>query len=224
MLKDVIDLWKKRGIMIKAVDLFGEMLDDTYYVFHESWRVFTGEIAVDAEKDKIYGRDKSVNMKERAIRKLLMENLTINPGNDASGCLALMSMVKDAERVGDYSKNILDLVVLLDKVPSLGKFSDTIHAVVNDIDASLKSLRDAFVNSDEEIVKAIIARYEKVKKESKQILHEIFENNISKEEALIVILVSRYLKRINSHITNVASGIILPLDQIDFVRGGLLEN
>jgi len=36
-------------------------------------------------------------------------------------------------------------------------------------------------------------------------------------------LLSRYLKRINSHISNFATGIVYPLDEIDFVRGDILE-
>ena len=89
MLKELVDLWKNRGIMIKAVDLFGEMLDDCAFIFERSWRVFTAELKVNDEKDTIYSRDKEVNRKEREIRRLLVEHLTISPGTDASGFLRI---------------------------------------------------------------------------------------------------------------------------------------
>lgn len=223
MLKELVDVWKHRGIMIKAVDLFGEMLDDTYYIFHRSWRVFICELTVEGEKENIYSRDKEVNEKEREIRRLLMQHLIINPGRDASGCLALMSMVKDVERIGDYSKNIFDLSIMVNGATQKIRYLDTFTAMVKKIESSLKMLKSTFIDSDEKQAKKIFRHYEVVKKDCNTIMHELFKQDMEKEEALITVLFNRYLKRVNSHVTNVASGIILPLDQIDFVRGGLFE-
>lgn len=223
MLKELVDLWKNRGIMIKAVDLFGEMLEDCAYIFERSWKVFIGELKVEDEKADIYSRDKEVNKKEREIRRLLVEHLGINPSSDASGCLALMSMVKDAERIGDYSKNIFDLAVMVNGDSDKFMYKEKIVSIHENVDTSLKSLKKAFMNSDENIAKEIISRYEPTKKGCNIILKDLFEQDIPKQKALITVLLARYLKRINSHVSNVASGIILPLDQIDFVRGGLLE-
>jgi len=36
-------------------------------------------------------------------------------------------------------------------------------------------------------------------------------------------LIARYLKRVNAHIGNTASGVIFPLENIDFVSRGLKE-
>ena len=41
--------------------------------------------------------------------------------------------------------------------------------------------------------------------------------------AVVTALISRYFKRINSHLCNIASGIIYPLNEIDFVRGDIFE-
>lgn len=223
MLKELVDLWKTRGIMIKAVDMFGAMLADTAYIFHQSWDVFTGKLSIEDNKEKIYARDRQVNQKEREIRKLLVEHLTINPSNDASGCLALMSMVKDAERIGDYCKNILDLVVIAKDQKDLLKFKDRFTALQEQIGKSLDSLKEAFLSSDEKLAKEIVDRYQSTKGECNAIIQEVFTTDLSKQEALVTILLARYFKRINSHTSNVASGIIQPLDQIDFVRGTLLD-
>jgi phosphate transport system protein len=223
MLKELVKLWKNRGIMIKAVDLFGLMLEDCAFVFDQSWKAFIGELNVDKGKNIIYTRDKEVNGKEREIRRLLVEHLTLSPAGDLTGCLALMSMVKDAERIGDYSKNIFDLTVMVNGTPGTLRYMDKITTLHDTIDSSLKSLKTAFTESDEQLAKEIISHYDQVKKECTVILKELFKQDIPKQEALITVLLARYLKRINSHVSNVASGIILPLDQIDFVRGGLLE-
>jgi phosphate transport system protein len=58
-------------------------------------------------KDSIYTRDQSVNELERSIRRKILRHLTIHPGDDVAACLALMSVAKDAERIGDYCKKRL---------------------------------------------------------------------------------------------------------------------
>lgn len=223
MLKELIDIWKNRGIMINAVDLFGEMLEDDMYVFLQAWKVFTGELNVKEEKENVYSRDKRINENERKIRRLLVKHLTINPGKDASGCLALMSMVKDAERIGDYSKNIFDIALMTNGASRKYLFKEKIHNVQGNIVKSLSMLKETFINSDGEKAKDIMQRYKEVKKECTAILKDLFEQDAPRNETLVTVVLLQYLKRINSHITNVASGIVLPIDQIDFVKGGLLE-
>jgi len=223
VLKHLVHLWKRSGIMIKAVDTFGLMLEDCAYVFENSWKVFKGELSLDDGKDAVCSRDRQVNQRERDIRRMLLEHLTINPGEDASGCLALMSVVKDAERIGDYSKNIFDLTTIVEgKVGNL-RHMRQIEQIQAKVGASLASLKGAFLDSDDQRAGEILAAYEEVKDKCKVILRSVFTEDIPKQEAVITLLLARYLKRINSHVSNVASGIIYPLDKIDFVRGGLLE-
>ncbi len=223
MLKELIHLWKHRGIMMKAVDTFAEMLDDCTYVFEHSWVFFAEGLASEKEKQDIHERDRMVNTKERQIRRLLVEHLTMNPGQDASGCLALMSMVKDAERIGDYSKNIFDLASMTGgNMPTL-RHLDDLRSVQQRIETSLKSLKSTFIDSDEERAKQILHGYLETKEVCNKVLQSLFREELPKQEALVTVLLARYLKRVNSHVSNVASGIIYPLDKIDFVRGGLLE-
>lgn len=220
MFKELIDLWKNRGIMINAVNKFGEMLELTSLLFEESFSVFTRGLPEDptALKTAISEKDISVNKLEREIRRLLMEHLTINPGQDASGCLALMSLVKDAERIGDYCKNIYELKILHNthtcELSYLPQFIELQTKIAN----TLRILKDTFINSDEKKAQEIIDQYTAVKPQLNDIVEELFDKDISKNEALVTVLLTRYLKRINSHASNVASGIVYPLDKIDFVR------
>ncbi len=223
MLKELIGVWRHRGIMMKAVDLFGAMVGDCAEIFTRSWSVFSGEATIDSERKDIHDRDIQVNKKEREIRRLLVEHLTINPGQDASGCLALMSMVKDAERIGDYCKNIFDLAEMgHDNFKSMRHFSE-LAEVQKRLEEMLINLKGAFMESDEQKARAILESYKQTKDRCNKVLKSLFEEDMSKDEALITVLLARYLKRINSHASNVASGIILPLDKIDFVRVGLLS-
>jgi phosphate uptake regulator len=152
-----------------------------------------------------------------------MEHLSINPRQDVSGCLAMMSLVKDAERIGDYSKNIFDLVIMLGGGIEDMNYFTRLSEIQERIDKNLARLKDAFINSDEATANEIIKDYAPIKDDCNKILQEVFSAELATKESVATALLSRYLKRINSHISNISSGIIYPLDQIDFVRGDLLE-
>ena len=53
-------------------------------------------------KEKLLNYDKSVNKAERSIRKELVVHCAVR-GTIETECLAMMSISKDAERLGDYS-------------------------------------------------------------------------------------------------------------------------
>jgi len=73
------------------------------------------------------------------------------------------------------------------------------------------------------MAKKILKDYAPIKGECNSMLRNLFSEELYTREVVTTALLSRYLKRINSHMSNIASGIIYPLDQIDFVRGDILE-
>lgn len=223
MLRQLIVLWKHQGFMKKVVEEFCQMLRDDEYVFSHAWEPLRGQVATDDMKQAIQKRDKDVNRREREIRRMLLEHLAVNPGQDLSGCLIIMSLVKDAERIGDYSKNIFDLGVVLKGQMSDLKYGKRFSAIQGKIEGHLIQLGRAFSDGDERLAKEILDGYPPIKNECSAILNELFSDTLSTRDAVATALLSRFLKRINSHISNIASGLLYPLDQIDFVRGGISD-
>ncbi|MBD3322635.1 MAG: hypothetical protein GF350_16155 [Chitinivibrionales bacterium] len=223
MLKEILHLWKNHEIMSKAVTTFGEMLTECHGLFVSSWRVFNSKEVSEAESENIHNRDRVINEKEREIRRLLVEHLAMNPGEDASGCLALMSVIKDAERIGDHSKNVYDLAMLSKDILPRITHLEICTEIYGNISQSLKNLSEAFIDSDETMAREILDRYMKTKPLCNKIVQDMFTQDVPKKEAITVVLLARHLKRVNSHTSNVASGIFFPLDKIDFVRAGLVD-
>lgn len=211
--------------MQKVAEEFGEMLSDAEYVFSHAWGVIIGRVAIDQIKQLLYDKDIAVNQHEREIRRMLAEHLSINPKQDISGCLTMMSMIKDAERIGDHSKNIFELGVILEGDIKEMKYVDRLSTIQEKISRQFPKLKRAFLESDESMAREILQDYSPIKDECNQTLQDLFSEELSTREAVTTALLSRYLKRVNSHMSNIASGVVYPLDQIDFirVRGGLLE-
>ena len=211
--------------MNQVVEAFGEMLDDAEFVYNNAWDAFVGQIVIDDIRQPLYDKDISVNKHEREIRRMLVEHLTINPREDTGGCLAMMSLVKDAERIGDYSKNIFELATILEGDVKRMKYFKRLNAIQKKLSKNLPLLKRGFLESDETIAKKILKSYQPIKGECNDILTDLFAEELPTQESVTTVLLSRYFKRINSHMSNIASGIVYSLDQIDFVQtnGGILE-
>ena len=223
MLKQVMALWKSESFMKRVVEKFGEMISDDEYLFTCAWEVFMGQAVIDQIKQPFYDKDISVNNGEREIRRMLVEHLSLHPRHDISGSLVMMSLVKDAERIGDYSKNIFEVGIMLEGKAKEMKYLERLASLHRKIADRFPQLKMAFLESDTNIARKILKEYAPIKGECNGILRDLFSEELSTREAVATALLSRYLKRINSHMSNIASGIIYPLDQIDFIRGDILE-
>lgn len=223
MLAGFMKLWRGEPLMKKAISRFADMLSCDEFLFAEAWAVLSGQRVIEEMKQDFYGKDKAVNEYEHEIRRILLEHLTIRPSSDVSGSLAMMSLVKDAERIGDYAKNIFEVGVMMEGSSKDMKYMKRLSSIQAKIAENFPALKDAFLNSDETAAKKILQDYSPVKADLNQLLQDLFTEQLSTREAVATALLSRYLKRINSHVSNIASGIIYPLDQIDFVQGDILE-
>lgn len=223
MLREIIAIWRHQEFMNKVVEEFGQMLQDDEYIFANAWGAIEGRLNIAKIKEDIRARDKSVNEREREIRRRLLEHLSLNPTQDVSGCLVMMSLVKDAERLGDYAKNIFDLSVVLKGGAKEMKYFQRLSNIRGRMEGHLKQLQEAFLEGKEGLAQKILDDYAPIKNDCSGVLDDLFEDELPTREAVATAMLSRFLKRINSHICNIASGLIYPVDRIDFVRGGILD-
>ena len=115
MLKEFFNLLKSDSLYEQALVESYEMLDIDLSMFTESVRSLRKSDSADINID-IYDMDKKINSFERDVRRKIMTHLTVNPQQDLSSGLVLVSVVIDIERIGDYTKMmdiILDLYIQL---------------------------------------------------------------------------------------------------------------
>ena len=222
-MRQIMDLWKGERFMRKVVEKFGEMLGNDEYLFIRAWEVLADWASIDQIKQPFYDKDIAVNNGEREIRRMLVEHLSLHHRRDVSGCLVMMSLVKDAERIGDYTKNIFEVGIILEGALREMKYLERLSSTQEKIASRFPLLRKAFLESDANIAREILQDYAPIKGECNNMLRDLFSEQLSTREAVATALLARYLKRVNSHMSNIASGIVYPLEQIDFVRGDILE-
>ncbi len=223
MASEIVNMLKGSTLIRKALKLFNDMLTNGEYLYNEAWQVLSTQDNIERIPQYFYDKDIEINNQEREIRRLLFEHLAIRPKHDVSGCLAMMSLIKDAERIGDYSKNIFEAGILYKGTIKGIKFFRRLATNQAMIAENFPKLREAFRKSDERLAKEILEKYTPIKRECDRVLSELFEEELSTNEAIVTAMLTRYLKRINSHVSNIASGLVYPLNEIDFVTGDILE-
>lgn len=221
MLKELAAIWRDSGIMKQVVQELGQMVADAQYVYTHAWEVCVGQAVIEETKDPLREADRAVNRGERGVRRMLVEHLTLNPGRDVSGCLAVMVMAKDIERIGDLAKDIFSLGSRFEGKARELKYFDRLDALSAKIGAYFPELQRAILDSNEEIARAILESNKGVKKECGGVLADLYADNVGTQEAVTTALLVRHFRRVNAHLCNAASGIIFPIEDISFVSRGL---
>jgi len=223
MLKIIAQCWQDGGLMHDVIERLAQMISDVEYVYTHAWEVCKGQAVIDATKGPIKEHDRAVNRQEREIRRLLLQHLTINPGEDASGCLAVMSMAKDIERIGDLAEDIFRLGVRVDGQATELKYFERLDALQQQIAPNLPLLERAVRESSDELANEILDAYKAAKPECRQLREDLFGDSLPTRETAATVLMIHTFARINAHIGNTATGIIFPLENIDFVSRGLRQ-
>ena len=167
------------------------------------------------DKD-IHKSDRRVNKAERAVRRELVVHVSVRGASaDIALVLASMSVVKDAERIGDYSKNIWDIA---NSGVDLSKAED-IDMLMRHRDRISKLIADTarvFGEKDTETAHAILGSSDELTDEYDQLIDEQLHTDKPAREAVPRALLFRYFKRITAHLMNILTSLVMPIDRLDY--------
>lgn len=209
--------------VFKKADLLTQALKDTDLMFRKSSQLYSEAVGALAEgrdpEFDIYQMDREINGLEKKIRRKVLENLSINPQQEIVASLVLTSIIIDIERIGDYSKNILEVrnlctardgsIIELSLMKDAGRIAEI-----------FKQTLTALSEGDEETARDLMSQLNALKKGFDGFISALAEEKISSPRRTVVnLLFARYLKRVAAHLENVASSIAFPFDMIGFYPG-----
>lgn len=217
MFKNLLSFWKGKDFLAQVLEDFKAMLDDSESMFQSVCaRLLDNKDEPDL-KEKIYQIDKTVNVLQKDIRKRIVEHLALQPTVNTMACLLLMSVVKDAERLGDYAKNLLQVTEFLEKPIDRALFSQYFDDVDKDLLELFGHTKKAFIETDLDIANLTWDYHKRISKGCDEIVRKVAQsNNLTVNEAVCFALIARYFKRIGSHLTNIATSVVLPLSDLDY--------
>lgn len=213
MFREFFQLWKKAGLLNEALKETEEMLLVAKNMFSFSLRVLMDK---EKEKEDIYKIDRELNKLQRNVRRKILEHLSINPQQDVTSCLVLITIVIDIERIGDYSKNLIELS---HKYPQRlkGKYIERIREIEKDIEGLFDGTINAFKNADIDLAKQIMERHARIAVHCEKVVENLIEDTqVSSRMGIICALLARYLKRVSAHLKNIASGVSNPFHRLGY--------
>ncbi|MBN1292848.1 MAG: hypothetical protein JXB48_13485 [Candidatus Latescibacteria bacterium] len=225
MFKQLLKIWSEQAFSQQMINEFLTMLDDSEKMLSYAFKVLIQESKGKKFDKKIYQKDKKINLAEREIRKKVLIHLSTNPTCNLPACLALISVAKDAERLGDYVKNIFELRDLLkDPGKSRALFERLFEKNGTELMELFGMVSTAFENSDRELACKAIASGHEIAKRCEDIIEEVASSDYSPRQAVVLALGARYIKRIAVHLTNIVTSVTNPLPELDFVGDKPVEN
>ncbi len=216
MLRYLLKSWGEKSLMEKMYKEFTKMLSDAGWMFNESCEAAFNPEGDSTSRSSLFKRDISINKVERKIRKQIVEHFVINPGEDIAACLILMSVVKDAERIGDYCKNIYDTRVLMGQALPEDSFHKRLRGAGDTIKETFVKVAKAFSEVDVKIVQEIIKKELEIGREFDSIVKDLAASALATKHAVCLTLNARHMKRISAHLGNIASSVVMPLHKIDY--------
>ena len=223
MFKNLRSFWKGRHFLDEVYNEFREMLEGAERMFEMVCRALLQNADEANLGQKIHDADKQINKLQKQMRRRIIEHLALQPTVDVSACLILMSVVKDGERLGDYCKNLYEVVELLSEPIERQEYAEYFNELDRDIVALFGYTQSAFFEADEEKARLTWDVENRIAKRCDRIVERIAKAPLSTNRAVCFALIARHYKRIVAHLVNIATSSILPLSDIDYFDERRLE-
>ena len=165
---------------------------------------------------EVFRRDASIDRKEREIEDLCMRLfLHQQPmARDLRTVSAALKMVSDMERIGDHATDISELAIVLSEKTYVKKL-DHIEEMARETMVMLIQSLEAYVEKDLDKAQKVIAHDDVIDdlfEEVKQELIELIRNHADEgEQAVDLLMVTKYFERIGDHATNIAEWVIFSI-------------
>lgn len=192
-----------------------EMLSDNETTFGYAADALFGRVNPKEIGKPLRKSDRQVNRGERSIRRELIVHAGVAGAADYPLMLVYMSIIKDIERVGDYSKNIWDLTIdgfTLDGASDAQSWSDRIDRTAE----LISSTASVFAQRDEARAKEMLLKMDQWTGDFDEEISKLIREGSDAGPAAPRALLNRYLKRITAHLMNVMTAVVMPLDRLDY--------
>ena len=221
LFKDIVKLWN-------SDDLLSQAWDESYDMMVLSNEIFTKAIKYLRENEDIDAiralkkRDIEINLFQKEVRRKVVTHYDVSQNvDDLPNGLVLLNMVVDVERVGDYTKNILDLALNYPDTMIAEQFSDELAEVENEVVSRFSKTIEAINSQDEEVARALMSTYKDVVAVSDKIVNGCISGEIiqgSESKSVTLALYARYLKRIAAHLKNISTILVNPFEAVGYKR------
>lgn len=220
MYRKFLELFGRENLLDQAIETTLKMLSTDREMFLASMKSLREHDNAKLPFD-IYKKDKQINKYEREVRRNVLTHLTIAGTPNIVPGLVLVSIVIDVERIGDYTKNIVELATAHPKRLQGGLFEKALVEIEKSVKERFDQIITVVADMDIATAKKMMLSHKDISSRVDAILLDLItekDKSLSPGDATVLALYFRYLKRVGSHLTNIASSIVNPFPRIGFRR------
>ena len=214
------ELFSSENLLDSALADTVTMLKFDHQMYEASRKVLREEDTADLPFD-IRQTDRKIHKFEREVRRNVLTHLTIAGTTNLVPGLALVSIVIDVERIGDYTKNIVDLADTHEKRLLGGSNEQLLKELEQILGQQFPMIVDMLAKQDRKQAEEIVESEDAFEKKCEGIVRDMLlakDPSLSTGDAVCLALYVRYLKRINAHLANIASSIVNPFPRLGFKK------
>ena len=212
----VFDFFKGGHSAIEEVEeTLTQMLLDGREVFDTATDALFGGGKSKETKREVRSTDHDINVAQQDVRRELMLHASVQETVDLPLVLAYMSTVKDAERIGDYSKNVYDLARYgadfehAEDRDELAAYRDRVSHLIGDA-------AETFAARDTERAQELINKADGFLDDYDKHVKAAYSWEGAPSDAVSRALYFRFLKRITAHVMNFLTSLVMPVDRLDY--------
>jgi len=218
MIKEILSVFKSDTLMDRAFKRSYEMLEITHEMFKESKRVLRETDGSDLDYD-INDRDSTVNKFQREVRKDVFNHLAISGTEELASGMILISIVIDLERIGDFTKNIVEIAQNHPGRLTVGDFEEELKKLEEGVEDNFARTIYCFENSDEKAAFELLKDYRWMTRKFDSKIDSLMrgeDSSLNSASAVALAIYLRALKRIHAHLRNVTTSVVNPFHRIGF--------
>ena len=179
---------------------------------------FAGKLLFDQEqqaedRSEIYKKDIQINKLERKIRKQVMAHLSFKENIvNVPYCLVIFSLAKDAERLGDYAKNLSEIVEFNpDGLPMDDDRIQELNEIRKETERAFSAAAEVLESRNRELAKEYILAGKNTARRCEVLLARLARSDFQASTTTAAVLATRYYKRVGGHVINILTSVVMPL-------------
>jgi phosphate uptake regulator len=201
---------KPSALLEAAFEDINRMLQQSARMLDHALAALLENTELEVDLDEM---DDVVDDGERMVRRSVLQHLSVNPEQDLVASLVLVSMVQDAERIGDFARGLAELVELA-KSRREGPFADDLKKLAGRIRPLFEACEEAFREDDPDKARLVVSSHRAIKADLIEFTRAIADSGLSPDMALVYGSAARVLRRVSAHLSNISSSVIQPFDRI----------
>jgi phosphate uptake regulator len=191
------------------------MLHEGRHAFDMACSVLLGGADPSTVREDLRETDLRIDRLEQSIRRQIVVHGSVHGARQIPELMVLMSVAKDAERIGDYSKNLFALARLHVLAPGTPHHDD-LQSVRQEMSSLLADAPELFERQDREEAHKFVQRAQVTIDLCETRMEEIFTLETCTGRDALCALAYRHMRRVGGHVQNVITAVVNPVDKLDF--------